>query len=227
MKFSRLLIALFISSFAFVACNNDDDNTYVNIREDMAMMRVQGRLVTSLITDENEKLTLPEDWKVDSAFARPDTTYRVMIQYSKVDDSTPITTYAAAVVPVYSPAPVYEGADEFARKPRTTKDDPVDLQSVWVSTNGSYINLYYFILNNNADISKHIIDVTEDSVTVLPNGQNRHHLTLRHDRAAMPESYSIPAFLSIPLSSYNKGEEVVMRAKLYGGKLYEKSFTIK
>lgn len=204
----------------FAACETDSydkgDGTLSYYRADMVEMHVSNRSITSIKTDASETLSLPQGLKVGEDLEHPDTTYRLMLYYNKVE-GYPIDIMAYDWVSVITP--IAPGDDAL-----TMATDPMNVAG-WMSENGKYLNFTLSVKTGKAD-DKHIIEVTEDALDTDNDGTPHHYITLRHSQNDIPEYYTGVVHVSIPLSPYGKGEKITVSATTYSGK-YTDTFTVK
>lgn len=145
----------------------------------------------------------------DTHTAPADTMLRVISLYTINADST-IATLLETIDILSSRA-----TDISECENREIKQDPVDVQSVWIS--GGYMNAVFGISVHRIP---HILFMLSDTTQC-----NRITFTLFHDRNSDPEGYTRKAYFSIPLDGYGleKGDSIFFRCK-EDGAYYNCSF---
>ncbi len=215
---SRLPVLFLFAALLMSACMDDDNNpAYSDLRADFAMIQTNSSAMTvGFTTDNNEYKTLSEPKNISGA--RPDTTYRALVYYYETGQST-AELYGFTLVTVRDPQ------DE--EKFDAVKTDPVGLQSVWISNNGSYINMCLNLMNGAASSS----DTNTQMLDIVRSSDEEHggitKLTLYHDQNNVPEYYSSTIYLSIPVEgNFNEGDTVNLVVNTYNEGEVSKIFTI-
>lgn len=206
------LIFLIILVTSLVACHEDayetGDTGLSYLSAEMVNMKVKGKEVVSITTDNQKALTFKKGMNVAESMARPDTIYRLMLYYSSVEGS-PINIYDYYIVPQLNPMPLSE---------TSTKDtDPLKLVSVCKSSDERFIDLSLGLLGSKTDERKHLICVTEDSVLTEKNGGKHHYFTLRHKQNDIPQYITTDMFASIPIAQYPSGTKFTITITTFGG----------
>lgn len=217
---SKIFIYIAIATAILAACATDayetGDSSLSYMRADMADMKVEGRAVKSIVTDQSLSLPFDSKLSVSEKMARPDTTYRVMLYYNKVEGKD-IEIISSQLVSVVNPA--------MDRKLSTEAIDPLILTSAWQAENGKYINVRLGLKTGNAgDEAKQYIDVRLDSIVVHRDGATHRYLTLCHGQNNIPQYYTQDAYLSISQTGYGVGDVTHLRVNTYEG-VVEKNFT--
>lgn len=107
------------------------------------------------------------------------------------------------------------------------KTDPIDWTSTWLSTNGAFLNLAFSLKCGavDADDQLHVIKIVCDEITE-DAGKHTYRLTMYHDQNSIPEYYSVPTYLSIPVKdNFAAGSDVILRINTYKG-WKEKTITL-
>ncbi len=201
------VIAIIFAALTLSSClDDDDDNDLGTLRADFAMIQTNSAGMTvGFLTDDDVYKTLAEPQDISGAKA--DTTYRALVYYYDSEDSY-VTLYGFTLATVRAP----QDADLFEE----IKTDPVNLQSVWLSNNNSYINMTLSVLVGNTTStaeSTQTIDVVR-SVDEEHGGITR--LTLYHDQNGVSEYYSQTVYLSIPIKGFfESGEPVNLVVNTY------------
>jgi hypothetical protein len=98
--------------------------------------------------------------------------------------------------------------------------DPVGFESMWVSKNGSYLNLSLLLKSGKAegDTSLHTLGVVSNGTTTDADGHRTLHLTLYHDQGGVPEYYTVQQYVSIPTQLLKDADTVELTLNTYNGK---------
>ena len=178
-----------------LACTTDaydkGEGDYSLMTAEMADITVGERCeALNAITDEDEQLLFTRPFTT-SWFVTPDSVYRTVLYYKKVENNT-VEAIGASNVSVLRPHIIED-----------MKTDPVQFESAWLSTNRRYLNasIYIMLGDTSNELLKHVVGMNTDTLEINENGTSTLHLTLYHDQGGMPEYYSQRAYLSVPLDS--------------------------
>lgn len=198
-KTLRFPLALFTFSlfylFTFLSCTTDaydkGEGDYSLMRAEMADITVDhNKQALHATTDEGELLLFDKPFTA-SWFGTPDSVYRAVLYYNKVEGNL-AQAIGVGNVSVLRPHPI-----------KDMKTDPVRFESAWLSTNGRYLNAgIYVLLGDFAnELLVQTIGMNTDTLIQHDNGKRTAHLTLYHDQGNMPEYYSQRCYLSVTLDS--------------------------
>lgn len=168
------------------------------------------QLLDWCITDEGEELTMKEPYKLNGT-AHGDTIYRALLYYNKVDGKAEVVS--AGIVNSLVPHRI-----------KDMKTDPVNLESIWLSTSRRYLNAGLYLKTGekqNKD-QYHIIGINLDTLIHNDDGTHTAHLCLYHDQGGLPEYYSQRTYFSIPADSVD-ADSIYLRVHTYQG-ITEKCF---
>lgn len=116
--------------------------------------------------------------------------YRAIVYYDRSAD-TKVRARSIVEVPVLAPV-AFDRLD-------SVYTDPLDLESVWVSAGGKYLNMGVYVkvgYDAPAD-AVHSIGVVVDKVSISRSGKRTAHLRLYHDQGGVPEYFSSKTYLSV------------------------------
>ena len=185
-----LVIAWLISS-----CTTDSyekgDGKYSLMQGDFVEAKVNAqRQIVSFSTDDGDEFDLSEPY-TDKWIKTPDTLYRCMIYYNKVENKKAELVSIGEV-----PCPRILTLAEFKKDLRT---DPVKFESMWLSKSGKYLNLYLQLKTGVTDDTTAIQQLAfiSDTLIVNPDQTTIRHITLHHDQNKVPEYYSTKAYVSL------------------------------
>lgn len=164
---------------------------------------------TSAATDDGTLLTLRPAMQVKWA-ARPDTVYRALLYYNKVEKGV-TEPVGISLVPVLRMRLAIDGS--------SVHTDPVAFESAWVSRNRRYLNLGLSLKTGKSDDESAVQSLAAicDSVRLQPNGGRTFYLRLYHDQNGVPEYYSSPVYASIPLTGFQSEDSVILDVNTYKG----------
>ncbi|MBQ8452367.1 MAG: NigD-like N-terminal domain-containing protein [Prevotella sp.] len=210
---------LFTFSLFLFSCTTENyetgDGDMSYMRADFVMMHTAAaKTVDHFVTDEGETVNLQTQATVSWA-EKADTLYRALAYYN--NDKAAQKVEVKSLQPVYVLRP--RKVEDLETEP---KDDPVGLESAWMSSNGQFINLGILLMMGQPEDDKahHIIGVvlnseTDDTIT----------LTFDHDQGGIPEYYTQRYYVSIPVTDTMQGKAVTLRLNTYQG-LIEKTFSL-
>lgn len=226
----RRLVFISLLTLLLFSCDNDTydsgDGALSYMRADFveAATDASARFV-SISTDDGERLDLVQPVAYKWAQV-PDTVYRALIYYNKVETSAGV----ACASPVAMSRVLTLQPETTSGQDAPPAADPLTLVSAWRSNNGKYLNLELSVKTGKTDEDiKHEIGIVYEGEEPLQDGGRRLKLLLTHNRKAMPEYYSVTAYVSIPVDrlpvAVSAGDEVIVSLNTYGG-LYKKTFHI-
>ncbi len=209
MKKGLLFIPLFVLAACEINSYDTGDGEYSLMTAEFveAHSNAEGT-VDYVLTDGGDSLALASavsaSW-VDT----PDTLYRAIFYYD-VSDGNVVKARSLVEVPVLAVLP----EERFD----SVSTDPVDLESVWVSASGKYLNmgLYLKVGSGGGDGSLHVVGIVRDSVAATPDGLNVAYLRFYHDQGGVPEYYSSKYYLSVRCSDIS-ADSVVVAVNTYDG----------
>lgn len=215
---------LCLLSVLFLACTNEGydvgNGTYSNVHADFSMLSTDAKgRVASFVTDGEKNYNL----NPPTAFfkAKSDTVYRALVYYEKTNDGY-AKVMGLRAVGVARPFSM--------DKNPVKKQDPVDLISAWISSNGAYINFVLGLkkgVGDDEDNNSHVIGFGISAPKTVGSPSKREFtLTLFHDQNGVPESYTSTEYISVPLKkSFVSGDVLKVIIQTYGGKV-TKSFVV-
>ena len=213
-QFLFTLLPFYLFTF-FCACTSDayekGTGTYSLMRTDLAEATIDGeKYAVSLVTDEGDSYTLSPKYQ-GKWIQTADTTYRVIAYYNPHDDGT-AEAVAFGVVPTLIPREQW--------KFKTQPQDPVGVESAWVSTNGKYLNMALLVKSGHTDDedASHIIALAQDTVITHADQRRTAIYRLLHDQGNVPEYYTNRHYVSILLPQ-DRPDTVTLTIQTYDGTL--------
>lgn len=188
------------------------DGAYSYLAADFALLHTNAdRTVTEATLDDGTQLQLSNPFTADWA-ARADTVYRALLYYDK-----PVAPATAAKVRSVSQVPVMAVAD--AAKVTDMRTDPLGVESVWLSKNGSFLNLSLLLKAGTASgDSRQSIGIVCEERFVDTDGRRRVCLRVYHDQNGVPEYYTVQQFVSIAVETFD-ADVAELHVNTYGGEV--------
>lgn len=179
------------------------------MRADFGVMTTRGGTISNLVTDDGDTLQLGSV-AAPSWAQSVDSVYRVLVYYNDYTDRAPELIRATRV-------PTVEYV--MANRLQSEATDPVDLERVWKSRNGKYLNLGLSLKTGQQDTqdNRQTLGIICDSIVQRPNGFHRYYLRLYHDQNNVPEYYSSRSFMSLSLEGMADGDEYQITVNTYDG----------
>lgn len=178
---------------ALLSCTQDvyekGEGTYSRMQAEMVLAHANSdKQIDYVVTDEDERLVTAPPFTT-SWITTADSTYRGILYYNKGDKLAEAISFNR--VTVLSP-----------RQIKDIKTDPVKIETCWVSTNKTYLNLgVRLMVGNTTDTkAKHLVAAHLVGKQTNSDGTKTIHLQFYHDQNDVPSYYSLRTYFSIPLS---------------------------
>ena len=212
--------------FAFVlyACTTDSydqgEGKYSQMTADFAELTVDSRKQgVSFVTDDGVRYVLQKSVSA-SWIKTADSIYRTTIYYNKVEEHT-----ASVVSLINMPTLVSRDASMYKRQPQ----DPLGLESCWLSASGKYLNMGLLLMNGRNDEGAegtHALSLICDEVRQNDDQTYTACYRLLHDKSEAPEYYTNRRYVSILLPDKDRPDSVQLTIQTYDGPVIKK-FKIK
>lgn len=217
---SILLCLLLSSSVFFLSCEKDNyekgEGRYSLLLADFAYLTVNSEKAgVSFLTDEGENYQISNPQKA-SWIQTADTVYRAYLYYNKTDNGKARVTSMGSL-PTLKP----RDAKEFKRQPQ----DPLGLESSWLTRDGKYINLGLLLKNGRDDIGKegtHALSLICDEVRQNDDQTQTAYYRLLHDQGNAPEYYTNRRYACILLPTEQRPDSVCLTVNTYDGVVVKK-----
>ena len=193
MKHANLLILILASLTAFVACKNDEDDTYPSIITEMADLYTNDKGVMEKFTTDAGVTYNVTNGQGDLA---PKALYRILCGY--VPSGTNATIYQA------------QGVHYLKDSTAIAKTDPTGVKSAWRA--GKYINMYLSPLSQGG------VQYWGFITDSIKGGHA--WISLYHNQHADPLSYTQPTYASIPVDSIkgiHEGDDITLCINTFNG----------
>lgn len=217
----RKLLALLMTACLFGACETDSydkgEGKYSLMQADFAELTVNSEKEGTLfLTDEGEQYRF-ETPVTASWIQRPDTMYRAIVYFNKKDDGV---AQAVAIGQMGVLHPIEHG--QFKEQPQ----DPLGVESVWLTRNGKYINMGLLLKNGYEEDKEgmHAMALCQDTVLVNADLTRTAYYRLLHSQGDAPEYYTNRRYVSILLPQ-DRPDSVRLSIHTYEGTL-EKLFAL-
>ena len=217
----RKLLALLLPACLLCACETDSydkgEGRYSQMQADFAELTVNSeKQGTQFLTDEGEQYRF-ETPCTASWIQRPDTMYRALVYFNKTGDRT-AQAVAVGQMGVLRPAEHWR----FKEQPQ----DPLGVESLWLTRNGKYINMGLLLKNGHIDDTEgtHAVALCQDTVLVNPDQTRTAYYRLLHSQGDAPEYYTNRRYVSIQLPQ-DRPDSVRLSIHTYEGTL-EKLFAL-
>ena len=193
---SRLLFCLILCAVAFAGCEQDaydkGDASYSYMRADFVEAVVgSDKRIAGVVTDDDVQLRLTTPFTA-SWIQRADTVYRAVMFYNLgVQEAEVVSLQRIATLSVRTSRQVGFGV----------ADDPLKLESVWLSGNKKYLNLRVVVMTGltDDDGATQSLGMVSDTILVGDDGLRTCHLRLLHSQGDVPQYYSQRVYFSVPV----------------------------
>lgn len=208
----KRLFRLLLLMPLLAACEQDvydkGDSQYSYLRADMVDAKVGGdKKVVTVVTDDGEELPLTAPYS-SSWIAKADTTYRAVMYYNLKGSQAEVVSMSQLSTVRIKPA--------FFVKDKL-RDDPLSLESAWVSGNKKYLNMSVIMKIGaiGKDDELQVLGMVGDSITA-DGGKLTCHIRLYHSQGDVPQYYSQRYYFSVPLSGIEV-DSLQLRINTYDG----------
>ena len=213
---SSISICLLLSSSVFLlSCETDNydkgEGSYSQMVADFAEMRSDAnKRGVSFETDEGVNYILEKAYTA-SWMTKGDSTYRTAIYYNKVGEGVARLMSVSNILTI-----VPKKATSF----KNQKQDPVGVESYWVSRQGKYFNVGLLLKNGRDENGKegvHGLAIMDDGTHENDDHTKTACYRLLHDQGNVPEYYTNRSFISILLPDNNRPDSVRLTIRTYDG----------
>lgn len=222
MRSIYLSIAALIAVLVAASCTNEGydtgDNGLSYITSEFALLHTNADKVVNFATlDDGSELKFSNPFTTKWA-TKADTIYRALVYYDKTEDaSTTVNARSLVQVPVLG----VMSADKI----KEMHTDPLDIESVWVAKNGSYINMSLLLKSGSTDSdNKQLVGLVLESELTDADGKRHVVLRMYHEQNSVPEYYTVQQYVSIDAKQL-KADFVELRVNTYKGEV-TKNITI-
>lgn len=219
-------IIIFVTALLMLsACKNDSyesgDGQYSYLQADFveANTSASKELVSARTDDGDMLLFSPHVFKEWAS--TPDSVYRSLLYYNKVNDDRTTEVYSIVQIPVVKIHKL-KGTDEIST-------DPLFLKSAWISKNRKYLNLYFGIKTGVEDGNDNIqtLSVVYDPDVNNSNDSRNPYIKVVHKQNGVPEYYTSYGYISVPLDDFALGTTIHLSVNTYDKGWITKDLVIK
>lgn len=219
-------IIIFVTALLMLsACKNDSyesgDGQYSYLQADFveANTSASKELVSARTDDGDMLLFSPHVFKEWAS--TPDSVYRSLLYYNKVNDDRTTEVYSIVQIPVVKIHKL-KGTDEIST-------DPLFLKSAWISKNRKYLNLYFGIKTGVEDGNDNIqtLSVVYDPDVNNSNDSRNPYIKVVHKQNGVPEYYTSYGYISVPLNDFALGTTIHLSVNTYDQGWITKDLVIK
>lgn len=213
----RRWLPLYLLAFLLLSCETDSydagEGPYSLLQADFAEVTAdQQRKASSFLTDDGLSYAFSEPYSA-TWMTTADSTYRVTVYYNKVDEQT-----AKALSVVNMPTIIPRDTSYIKR----TTQDPLGVESCWLTRNGKYINMGLLLMNGRneqGEESVHTLAVLVDSVQTYADQTMTAYYRLLHDQGQAPAYYTNRRYVSILLPAVDRPDTVCLSVRTYNGEV--------
>ena len=207
-------IIIFVTALLMLsACKNDSyesgDGQYSYLQADFveANTSASKELVSARTDDGDMLLFSPHVFKEWAS--TPDSVYRSLLYYNKVNDDRTTEVYSIVQIPVVKIHKL-KGTDEIST-------DPLFLKSAWISKNRKFLNLYFGIKTGVEDGNDNIqtLSVVYDPDVNNSNDSRNPYIKVVHKQNGVPEYYTSYGYISVPLNDFALGTTIHLSVNTY------------
>ena len=207
-------IIIFVTALLMLsACKNDSyesgDGQYSYLQADFveANTSASKELVSARTDDGDMLLFSPHVFKEWAS--TPDSAYRSLLYYNKVNDDRTTEVYSIVLIPVVKIHKL-KGTDEIST-------DPLFLKSAWISKNRKYLNIYFGIKTGVEDGNDNIqtLSVVYDPDVNNSNDSRNPYIKVVHKQNGVPEYYTSYGYISVPLNDFALGTTIHLSVNTY------------
>ena len=191
-----ILLGLLSSSIFLLSCERDSyekgEGSYSLLQADFACLTVDSeKRGVSFMTDEGEHYLLSNPTKA-SWIETADTVYRALLYFNKISETTAESMSLGAV-------PTLRAIHHWQLKEQP--EDPLGVESGWLSKNGKYLNLGLLLKTGQEEGNDGTqkIALAQDTIRLNDDQTHTAYFRLLHDQCGVPEYYTSRRYVSILL----------------------------
>ena len=212
----KIVYTALMGLLALTACTVDSydkgEGKYSLMQAELVDLNVNAqKAATSFVTDEGDRYQLTPPITT-SWFQTADTTYRAILYFNALPDAT-AEAVSLGVVPTLRATEHWK----LEKQP----EDPIGMESAWLSRTGKYINLGLLIKTGQVDgeDGTHTVALAQDTILVNADQTHTAYFRFLHDQAGVPEHYTNRRYVSILLPDTIQLDTVRLTIPTYEGKV--------
>lgn len=216
MRILKSKIAAAIVALLSVGCTTDNydsgDGNLSYITADFVLLHTDSNACNvSADTDDNKHLTLSNPFQSEWTH-KADSSYRALLYYDVTNDVKKATstdnnangTVNDCVVRMRSIRQVPVLMPTTAERVADINDSPLNVESIWISTNKSFVNMTLLLKSGKTDNNSaiHTIALVRGDDYTDASGKRHASLRLVHDQGNVPQYYTVKQYVSVPTSCF-------------------------
>ena len=217
MKLRTLSVSL--AAIAFLSCANegydtgDNGNSYVT--GDFAMLHINSsKVAVSATLDDGTDVQVANPfspgWTV-----KADTVYRAFLYYDVAKASDAAATLPAVRARAVVQVPVMNAIH--AANNGQLKDDPLGFESMWLSRNGTFVNVSLLLKSGSTERdTRQSVGLVYEGTVDASDGKRHAAFRLYHDQNSVPQYYTVQQYASFNAQDIN-ADIVDLRLNTYDG----------
>lgn len=166
---------------------------------------------TDFLTDDGERYTLTPAVSA-SWIQKADTTYRAVLYFNVLSNTTAEAVSLGTV-------PTLRAREHW--KLEKQPEDPVGVESAWLSRSGKYVNLGLLLKTGQVDGEDgvHSVGLAQDTIRLNADHTRTACFRFLHDQADVPEYYTSRRYVSILLPDTVQLDTIRLTLPTYDGKI--------
>ena len=212
MKKIVYILCLLILTACTVDSYDKGEGKYSLMQAELVDLSVNDKKVaTSFVTDDGDRYQLTPPITA-SWMETADTTYRVVLYFNALPDAT-AEPISLGVIPTLRAAEHWK----LEKQP----EDPIGMESAWLSKSKKYINLGLLLKTGQVDgeDGTHTVGLAQDTILVNDDQTRTAYFRFLHDQANVPEHYTIRRYVSILLPDTIQLDTIRLTIPTYEGKI--------
>ena len=198
----------------FISCTTDSYNKgqgkYSLTQADLVDLAVNGeKEATAFTLDDGSRFALTP-FATAKWIETADTTYRAVLYYNQLSETT-AEPVSLSAVPTLRAVKHWQLMEQ--------PEDPIGVESAWLSKNGKYLNLGLLLKTGQADDNDGTQEIALAQDTIRLNDDQTHTAVFRllHDQCDVPQYYTIRRFVSILLPDTVQLDTIRLTIPTYEG----------
>lgn len=220
LNLARRCIPFWLVAFLLLSCETDSydkgEGAYSLMHADFADLNVDSqKRGVDFRTDDGEHYVLTKP-QTASWIQKGDTVYRATVYYNKVADEKAQLLSLVNMPTLQAHEPSY-----FKRQPQ----DPLGVESCWLTKNGRYLNLGLLLKNgrnDSGDEGTHALALVCDENHLNADLTHTIYYRLLHDQGSAPEYYTNRRYVCILLPTTERPDSVQLTVNTYDGVVVKK-----
>ena len=200
----------------FMSCTTDSydkgQGKYSLMQAELVDLTINSeKEATTFTLDDGNRYTLTP-YATAKWIQTADTTYRAILYYNLLSGTTAEPVSLGAI-------PTLRAVKQWQLKEQP--EDPIGVESAWLSKNGKYLNLGLLLKTGQADDNDGTQTVALAQDTIRLNGDQTHTAVFRllHDQCDVPQYYTSRRFVSILLPDTVQLDTIRLTIPTYEGRL--------